>query len=886
MKVIKPQTLGVLTRCLEFKGRFRLGVSVLMHVPLGAAPDLFSEVSLWKLAAEVLGPDAAVDGGIPKLVPEFLVVGRAYPAGARPAPGCEVRARFAGVEKALHVIGDRHWLSADQASDPLPFDEMALDWSRAFGGEGFAANPLGKGMVAVDLAGEQRRPLPNIEYADRHIERSQSLGTPAGFGVVDQTWPERAQRAGTHDADWLKTDYPGFARDIDWRFFNLAPADQWLKFPVAADAPFRFENLHPSRPVFEGKLPGFASRCFVNRRAATPHEFEELPMQLGTVWFFPHLERAFLVYQGFCDIAEEDAADIRHLAIAAEHAGQPRPAQFYLDAFARRLDKENGLLHALSDSELIPEGLSGKVPDQEADRAMFEGEGLLQGNVRRQQMQAVLAARAEIASHGLDPDEHGPPIPGEPEPPPDLEHLPQAIEALLARSQAERERAEASMKATLDGTEQEYLAQQLDFSAIRAEIAHQPAGPPQATAQQQHDELHTLAQGFEAGHAARLDIEAVYQAPGWRERQVASDQDRRKLYRLSAHVQGAAPRLDSAASKALRETIQTALHAGQSLAQMDFTGADLSGMDLSGGDFSGSFFEGADFSDARLVGCKLPGAVLTRARLHRTDLTDADLTEANLGHLDADGAIFDRAVLKDAILNEARLAKCRLRAANLQGAHLLKVQFEQVDGREANGESLICLELDLRGLDLQGANLTGAAFLKCDLRGVNFSGSQLGGAVLLAAQANGARFVGAKADNLRCVELCDLSAADFTDASLRGANLRGTQLTGAQFGRADLGNADLSEADLRRTWFYMAKAVDSRWVKADLREAILVSCNLMNACMQRSNLLGADLRHANLYAADLARVRVDRSSLFQHALLTRARTLPRAARPAAAKGSA
>ena len=54
------------------------------------------------------------------------------------------------------------------------------------------------------------------------------IALPAAYGPVDQMWPARARLAGTHDDSWLKQDFPGFARDIDWHFFNWRRRDQWL----------------------------------------------------------------------------------------------------------------------------------------------------------------------------------------------------------------------------------------------------------------------------------------------------------------------------------------------------------------------------------------------------------------------------------------------------------------------------------------------------------------------------------------------------------------------------------------------------------------------------------------------------------------------------------
>jgi len=154
MKTIKPLKLGMLTRNYEYERTFYCGVSVLAFVPLGSTPDLLSEVSMWTFLPDELGKDAALDDGIPKRNGEFLLKGKAFPPGDGPREKCLVRARLDTVEKTLYVFGDRYWQGRN-FTDPLPFDEMPLDWEHAFGGEAYKQNPLGKGFKPVEVDGRK-----------------------------------------------------------------------------------------------------------------------------------------------------------------------------------------------------------------------------------------------------------------------------------------------------------------------------------------------------------------------------------------------------------------------------------------------------------------------------------------------------------------------------------------------------------------------------------------------------------------------------------------------------------------------------------------------------------------------------------------------------------
>ncbi|MGQ0502406.1 MAG: DUF2169 domain-containing protein [Panacagrimonas sp.] len=880
MKVIKPQKLSLLTRCIEFKQKFRMGVSILMHVPLGEKADLYSEVSLWKLAAEQLGKGAAVDAAIPKLVPEFLVHGIAHPPGGAPAPACAVRARFGDCEKKLLVFGDRHW-HGSTTSAPQPFTDMPLNWSAAFGGAGYAANPVGKGMADGDAGNDQKRiALPNVEHPEHRVVRPQDRPPePAGFGAIDQTWPQRAAKAGTYDAAWLKSDFPAYARDIDWRFFNLAPADQWLRFPLAVNEHYEFENLHPGKPLIAGQLPGFQARCLVNRDPAEP-ALETVPMRLGTVWFFPHIERAILVYQGFVDVVEEDGADIHHIVVAAEHADQPKPAGHYQDVLNGRLDKDKGALKLLRDGDLLPSDLGAADTAQDDSKTLLSGQNRLRQNIHKRRLRETERVRAEVASYGLDPDEHGPALPVPDQALPDLEHLPDHLDRLLAQARRDSEKAKADAAASVEATAKQFAALGMSFDPVRAELADRPKGPPTFSAKAQLDSLEKLAQGLAADGTAVVELEGYYKDPAFRERLFDAERKMRETYRATAHLQDAALPMATERAQAVHGGIVAALARGVSFAGLDLTGATLSDLDLSGADFSGALLECANFDRSRLRGCNFSDAVLTRAHLHQADLSGSNCSGANLALIECNGTRFDDANLGAARLEGAILVRTSFQRANLTGAECSKARFEDTDWTEVQAPDMVFMDTDLRGLRLVRAHLEKSTFLRCDLRSVDFSGAQLEASLFLTAQGAQATFAGARLVNLRCVEACDFSHADFSGADMTEANLRGCLLAGAQLIGTKLPGADLSEAKLNTASFYLAMANGARMVKADLRNAVFVSANLMDAVLQRSNILGADFRLANLFQADFARVKVDHSVQFAHALMKRTRTVPRLAAPA------
>ena len=350
MKIIKPQALGLLSRPFEFRREFWLGLSAIAFVPIGEDAALLPETAMWPFLAEELPPDQPLDAAIPKTRAEIVAIAHAFAPDGVPARLVDVGMQLGPLIKTLSVAGDRE-ISRSGVTEAIPFATMPIDWAHAFGGKGFADNPAGIGATPIEGTDGRSYPAPNVVNPKLGAEAHR---TPVGFAPVDQMWPARARLVGTHDDAWLKNDFPGFARDIDWRFFNVAPPDQWLPDGLAGDETFAFKNLHPSRPLQTGKLPGVAPRLFLVRRGEENSGFEEVPLALTTVWCFPHRERLVLVYHGRARLAEEDGADIARAVLGADRIGALRPAADFHAEMLRRLDRDRGGLRALQDADLVP----------------------------------------------------------------------------------------------------------------------------------------------------------------------------------------------------------------------------------------------------------------------------------------------------------------------------------------------------------------------------------------------------------------------------------------------------------------------------------------------------------------------------------------------------
>ena len=828
MKIIKPQRLGLLYRVFQNGRENFLVVSSFLFFPLSSPRRLLSEASLWKTAAAELGEGVPLDAGMPKVRGEVIAVGTAH-AGARATTALSVRIQVGSIDKSLYVIGDRAW-SRSGHSEPRPFREMKVSWQHAFGGEGHAANPLGKGARAVRREGSSVHPLPNVEDP-RHLVRSkEDRPAPAGFGPYDVAWPQRQSKLGTYDARWAKERSPGFAADLDMSFFNVAPEDQWLEQGYfAGDERYSIENMHPSGTI-EGALPGLATRTFVTHRTSSGEAWKEIENRLDTVYLFPSADRCLVVSRGWMPIADDDAHDIVNLVIACEERAKPKPSAHYEEVLARRLDLAQAHLHVLRDADLLPWPDEGEVPADDAEFAAWTArENLTRANARR----GLAAERAE---------------------------------ASLSRAEASGD-SESAHPATVptDGPTKR-------FEASPSEL---PSGPPDYSAEAELERLTARVEVARRGGFRLEELEAQLVDPMFADRLRATEGKLVGAYRRSGHHQPPAGKRSDAESGVIRARIRQAASAKQSLAGWDLTGADLSALDLRGLDLSRALLECAD-----LRGTKLDQAILDGAMLARTDLTDASL----------EGATLVEANLAASCLRRTRLDGCALARVVFEGATLVETSFvgarlsnlafanaalDRVDLSRVVAHAVDMTKCAVSGSKLASSSFVKSNFIECDLRGNDFDGANLERANVVGSKLDGSTFVGAHLHRLRLVHGSSASRCDFRGSNLATANLRSADLSGSDFSSATIEAADFSESNLTGARFHRVKGKEARFIRSDCTGADFTGANLMMAILQKAILARATFLGANLFRADLALSIGDAATSFAEANVAQVRIVAR-----------
>lgn len=185
-----------------------------------------------------------------------------------------------GWSKRLTVTGPRelvrdgaHW----RLTEPTPVTSVPIRYELAWGGtcrwpsvpdeasvaagaedpvilQYDAHNPIGCGFLDPtwdQRARPMRRRAPQIEpfgvLFDEDSAQRQEFPV-VGLGAIGRWWLPRRQQAGTYDDAWKRDRWPGLPVDFDFRYWNCAPEDQQIAYPVGGEQVV-LAGFHPDGPM-------------------------------------------------------------------------------------------------------------------------------------------------------------------------------------------------------------------------------------------------------------------------------------------------------------------------------------------------------------------------------------------------------------------------------------------------------------------------------------------------------------------------------------------------------------------------------------------------------------------------------------------------------------
>jgi uncharacterized protein YjbI with pentapeptide repeats len=844
MKIIKPLSLGLLQRPYRRFGQNHLVAAVLGFFPLGEdlPARLLPEAPQWGRLLKVLPTGQALDEVMPKGCAEAMVLGQACAPGGKPVTRMEVRLQVGTVDKRLMVYGQRKWrygtLPFYAVDAPAPFETMPLDWQHAFGGPGYLANPMGLGYDPNRLAavaGANEAPMPNVEYAGVAVVSHTGSYAPAGLGPMPIDWDARKGHAGTYDQRWLQQDYPGLPRDLDWRLYNQAAADQRLEHWFTGGEDYCLEGMSAARPVIRGRLPTFRVRAFALSQGKAA-DLREFSLHLDTVWFLPGLGLGIAAWRGQLPVEDSDALDVRALMVAYEdNALDARSSAHYAQVLRLRMDATTAGLHAFNESQLAPMGAPSPAapfdprPQQaridEATRQFWEQSGLAPpaGYTAPPAAAPLLQGPSTEAISSGDMD---------------LTPLMQQVDAL----QADTLQKAAAQRDAL----QQQLAGLKDLLADAG-----PAASVTVPTQTGWQQVLSRADGS-ADARTTAALASASSPEALRKAQAALALNNKARHASPLPVAPAQPLPADLAAQLGRQVLAWVAQ-GLPLAGRDLAGADLRNADLAGLDLSGCLLEYADFTGAKLARARFCDAALTNAVFSQADLTGADLSGANLCGSVAAQACFAQANLRGVRASAASWAGARGPGADLSNAVLDRADLSAACFDGATLDCTVLAEAVLRGGSWRGAQATRCVAWKVQAQDADFSMSSWHRSAVIGSDLRASRWEGA-----RLVQLQG-GSTDWTQADLRSVRAERSswpegQLGGVNFSGAFLSSCDLSRADLNGATLDEGCFAKSLFMQAQIGGASARHADFFQALLRKADFTGADLREASLYQAELTEI--------------------------------
>jgi len=839
VKIIKPLTLGILTRPYSLGGQQRFAVTAIGFFSLGDAPNERFQIenTSWALIAPKLPTNQPLDEAMPKARAEVLLGASAYTPQKKPHTAMQVTVSLANVNKTLQVVGTREWhyglIPWYQVGSPQPFITMPLDYAHAFGGPRHPGNPIGVGYTGnryAGLVGRNRGTLPNLQDPQQPVRCHWKRLAPVGFGPLALNWQPRNQRFGSYRRDWLKHDAPGLAADADPRLFNMAPEDQWLQADLQGGEIYSLCGMHPELPEVRGRIPELSAKAFIRRAGAAQDQLDAVAMRFDTVWFFPDAMLGVAIYHGEISNADPLGLDIDTVMVAYEHRDRPKTLEHYREVLVKRSDPESAALHLFNDTQLSADY---SAPEQ-ARRAQNELHAELAATQKQQaQLDAQMADFWSRAGHPPPAGYVAPVAQPSPISFPSALQLRESdfdLSTTITQARAYAKQARTSL-AELDSlpqrlppvpAEKPVAAQVLQEQALAraavpaSDLAPQPDGAAVLPAALQH----VIDQACQAGAAITPELKQQLNSS-------LSQQAAQQRQARSATPRYAGPKLDATTARWLGEQVHLWHRGGAFLAGRDLAGANLSGFDFSGAYLREVMLENADLSGA----C----------------FRDALLDRASLSGVILDGADFSGASLQQANLSHSRGHAVCFRGADMQQVQALDASWTAADLSQTKLQRLLAPNLDLTDAVLDGAQLEFAVLLGADAARSRWHRAQLSQTVLLRAH---------------------LEQADFSDATLNKVVLMDAQLARSIWRRASISNVAAGSSDWQGAILADVTARLCSWHKAtlgatDWRGAQLAACDLSFCDLRAAQMTGGLFAKCLLLGSDLRGVHAADADFFQ-----------------------
>lgn len=725
MKYSKPQHLLVLNAPVKFGRSSHLGVTVGFGFRLSDSRILAHETEVWSALESAPMSFKALDEAMPKAFAEWMMAGHAQRRMGNNVDR-QWRVQVAVGECHKEIICQLPRTEAGAAEE----QKISLDFANAYGGEGFAPNPVG---VGHESGGKGEKPL--LSLPDHYGRDHEFL---AATGPLDTRWAQRAAYVSRKKKDLtLDTEHrahPGWPETMDRRFFQMAPRDQWAREEVwPAACAYSLHGVGDGGKGFFGQIPPLEAQA-VFRRAGS-QSFETLSLKRQTLWFFPDRDIGAVLFSGLIDIDDMLTEEIDHLLVALSEFGAPYSLEYLAGVARRREDTKCNMIEGMRDEVLLPPAGRG-----------WAWEYLLTPEDHPRTAQPVRA-------YGLVRER--------------MKHYLGVVASAAAATETAKEQDLAQVKAQTN-------------ALIRGE------GLPTTEADKQdwRKQLETWPRErrrddliIRNADLSRMD----FSGQSWQGTQLINvdlsgcrfvDADLRNMLFLGCKLDGASFEcsvLDSCHISAC--SLTKSRWKSVQLATVQFIECDFSASVIHESQWKTTFF-----SEAKGSGISLVKVAFDSVQMQKCNFPSLSFSESNLeGHVFLDCALpllkisqsvwnktsWVACVLTGSVFENSRFSTAVFAdACNISDSRWTECQFEKVFLGDARFTGGICENCTWLGVTMNALKASGSQWISCDLRQGNlmhadFSGARIHGSALRDANLYGA----------------DLRASEVHSSNLIGANL-------------------------------------------------------------------------------------------------------------------
>jgi uncharacterized protein YjbI with pentapeptide repeats len=920
LQIFRPLQVGFNNQVLEQNRKFYFIVSATLGINLQTGEELL-DLNYLKDVFDGMGENPLPDMGMPKPNGEFLVSGNFFPSEKQSVAGGNVKVRLGDTEKELYVFGQRKWQQGIP-SKPDEIISMPLDYTKAFGGEGFDKNPAGIGY--------NDGMLPCIENPKHLVASKKDKPDPVGFSPLDPMLPQRMQYQGTYDADYKQKFFPGYPEDHNWKFFLCSPSDQWNNSYYSGNEGFNLTNMHPEIPDIAGKLPGLFARCFINQKKEDDEVFGELPLNLDTIWFFPEKLLGLLIFRGIVEVEDDEAETITHVLCGYESKSQQsRSLEYYKSAFEKRRKAEDAFLNNLNTQDLIPEGHKCAMELLMEMGAIEAGssESALKNNMdaKAEAMQKTADDKIEEAikqtennMKDIDNPEQGKidiqkmmkETSGK-DPDPDVEEMNRKLETILpgissndpnkldmrdfSSSKIEdikktvEDFSDKKMKSTKEMVNKELAKndkevkkqiETIDKQIDEIEASETPDMSEQIESLKRSKQTLSESLGVIPDIDFDEPVKSATALPRIDTRKVKTQMSQMDLTITESiqHLQSMKSMgVEDEKTKELEKQIQEA---------MDNTAKETEkGLKESQKVFKEGYLVGAHFMDPGLSPHGDESREDVKKRFFETismgesvsggDWACIDLSEENLDGVDLSGAFLEQVNFKDASLKNANFSNAILARANLEGSDLSGTNFENANIGAVHAVNADFTNANLKSARLSKGNFTNANFTNANLEAIeslyigidhaNFTKAYLPQVIFIEINIAGAKFVDTDMESSAFIK-CTIEESDFSESVLNKCAFVETGLKNVTFEKANLSNACFVESgeeksEMENLIFRNACLVQANFQNMDMQKVDLTNTNLENALFSGANLSEADLSNAQAKNAQFRKTKLTKAKL-------------------------